>query len=710
MLSDSVKKDIQTAYSSWLDSHEFKARYGQRLMIAEIAKALGHSIEGERFAAIEAGTGIGKTVAYSLASVPVARARDKKLVFATATVALQEQLVHKDLPDLIKHSGLEFSFALAKGRGRYLCLSKLDTILSGTEKQADFSALYPDEQFNAANAPPTQVYEQMMTAYASGEWSGDRDDWPQQLPDQDWRILTSDRSQCHNRRCSYISDCCFYKARENLDDVDCVVTNHDMVLADLALGGGAILPDPDECIYIFDEAHHLSDKAVQHFSSSLRVFSSARWLGQLASFLESICDQWSNARAIKHNVTQVLSLAGDLERDLNLLPEFAAQHIDSLAALGNESRSYAGRPQQYRFQKDQIDPELVTLAKQCQRQFDQLESHLRAISDELQKALEAKLSDDDDSDAEQWYPLVGAALNRAGGACELFRYFSSVGKEDTPRAYWISKIEFDNGMDYGFHSAPLLAADYLQELLWSRCDAAIMTSATLTSLGSFQRLTMRSGLPEQSKQLVIASPFDYANNALLLVPEQACSPANVEQHSNAIVDYVESIEEKGGALVLFSSRKQMRDVYDLINSSLADSVLLQGDRSKQALLAEHKERVDAGNYSVIFGLASFAEGVDLPGDYCLHVVIAKIPFAVPDDPVEAALAEWIEEQGGNAFMEISVPDAALKLVQACGRLIRAEGDKGTVALLDNRVMTKRYGESLLNSLPPFKRDFRASRK
>jgi len=155
---------------------------------------------------------------------------------------------------------------------------------------------------------------------------------------------------------------------------------------------------------------------------------------------------------------------------------------------------------------------------------------------------------------------------------------------------------------------------------------------------------------------------------------------------------------------LFASRRQMRDCYDGAGLDLRDAILLQDHFSKQELLRLHRERIDRGDGSVIFGLASFAEGIDLPGDYCRHVVIAKIPFAVPDDPVEAALAEWVESRGGNAFMEISVPDAAVKLVQACGRLLRSESDSGRVSLLDRRIVTKAYGRRILDSLPPFRRE------
>jgi ATP-dependent DNA helicase DinG len=156
--------------------------------------------------------------------------------------------------------------------------------------------------------------------------------------------------------------------------------------------------------------------------------------------------------------------------------------------------------------------------------------------------------------------------------------------------------------------------------------------------------------------------------------------------------------------VLFASRKQMREVYDSVALELRDRVLLQDHFGKQELLRLHRERVDAGKGSVIFGLASFAEGIDLPGPYCTHVVIAKLPFAVPDDPVEAALAEWVEARGGNAFMEISVPDAALKLVQASGRLLRTEEDRGRITLLDRRVVTRQYGRRILDSLPPYRRE------
>lgn len=717
MLSDELKRSIQSAYSNWLASHGFKARYGQRQMIADIANSLAQAASDEhdpqRLCVVEAGTGIGKTVAYILAAIPVARALNKKLVIATATVALQEQLVHKDLPDLIKHSGLEFSFSLAKGRGRYLCLSKLDGVLKGGQQQSEFFASDFDGRSDGGagqNHPPAiQLYESMLQTFLRGDWNGDRDNWPEPMDDRDWRVLTSDRSQCHNRRCTFVSECCFFQARDNMDETDCVVTNHDLVLADLALGGGAILPAPQDCIYIFDEAHHLSHKAVQHFSSSVRVNATQKWLQQQAKALEHLQEHWPNAKKAKRQLDDVVAISNQLQPLLRELPE---QLDGYFAGHNHQQRRGDNRPLTHRFAAHELPPELSSVSAQLQQQFKTLATQLQVLTDIIEKDMENADDEASRRQLEEWYPTLGAGVNRAVAHEQLFHYYATADQETTPRAWWLTRSQFDSSIDFGLHCAPLLAASYLQEMLWSQCYAAVLTSATLTALGKFDQLVMRSGIAADSHFRAIPSPFNYAANATFEVPALACNPTDVQTHSEAIASYLHlnlnNEKSTGGVLVLFSSRKQMRTVYELLRAELSDNVLLQDDYSKQVLLDKHRRRIDANEPSVIFGLASFAEGIDLRGAYCTHVVIAKIPFAVPDDPVEEALAEWIEAQGRNAFIEISVPDAALRLVQACGRLIRAETDRGTVTLLDSRIIQKRYGRDLLASLPPFKQNIHQS--
>lgn len=700
-LSKELKNEIQASYSRWLAAHKFKPRYGQRLMIATVANALAAAdtaIAEHRFGVVEAGTGIGKTVAYTLAAAPIAREKKKTLVISTATVALQEQLINKDLPDLVASAEIPMRFTLAKGRGRYLCLSKLDSILRSTQEQSSITALYPDELFDSAQSPAVELYQQMSEAVLRGDWSGDRDEWPDALEDKDWRLLTSDRSQCHNRRCTWVSDCSFFKARDGLQEVDCIVTNHDLVLADLALGGGAILPEPEDCLYVFDEAHHLADKAVQHFSSALRFNATTRWLQQLSKLVDALQKQWPEARRVNSSLEQLRHLSDLLLLQLQTLPDSLQIYYDDF----NQQDERWKRSQHARFDLGQVPDELVSVAVECREHSEQITHHIAAINKEMQSVMEAEPGREE---IEQWLPIVGAGLNRAESAAGLFAYYASANEQKAiPRAFWISRFELDSGVDFGLHSAPLLASEYLDDMLWSRCGGAVLTSATLTALGRFDRLQMHSGIPQQASFQVVPSPFDYASRAVLRIPREACIPSDVEQHTEQLRNYIERLDEPAGVLVLFMSRKQMQEVYDELDAALLSSVLLQDQRSKQGLLDEHMRRVDAGERSYIFGLASFAEGVDLPGDYCRHVVIAKLPFAVPDDPVASALTEWVEQQGRNAFMEISVPEAALRLVQACGRLLRNEADSGTVSLLDRRVLEKRYGRELLDALPPFRRE------
>jgi ATP-dependent DNA helicase DinG len=299
---------------------------------------------------------------------------------------------------------------------------------------------------------------------------------------------------------------------------------------------------------------------------------------------------------------------------------------------------------------------------------------------------------------------LGAMHVRAGSVLTLWQDFAADGStEEPPRARWLSHRDGDDPLAVDFHCSHILAARILDEQLWQRAAAAILTSATMTALGSFDRFRLRSGVPDAARTRVVASPFDYAR-ATLQVPAMRSEPGDASAHTAELIELLpDLLAADEGSLVLFSSRRQMLDVRDGLPKDWRERLLTQDEAGKQELLRRHRAAVDAGQGSVLFGLASFAEGVDLPGGYCRHVVIAKLPFAVPDDPVDAALAEWLEARGRNAFMEISVPDAALRLVQAAGRLLRTESDHGRVTLLDRRLVTRRYGRAILDSLPAFTR-------
>lgn len=727
MLTDAVKEAIQQSYRRWLDSKGVKARYGQRLMIAEVARALANAdaesdASGDKnpIAVIEAGTGTGKTLAYSVAGIPVAQALEKKLVIATATVALQEQIVFKDLPDLLRNGGLQFTFALAKGRGRYLCLLKLDNTLAANPGNDPTLALYPDELQFQLDRSTVEVLDKMIAQLGSGDWDGDRDQWPEQIEDNLWARVSTDHAQCTGRRCPHVRQCSFFKARDALGDADVIVTNHDLVLADLALGGGAILPPPEDTLYVFDEGHHLPDKARDHFAYSSRLRATDKWLEQSIKLIASAAADLHGSDSLSRNLEVIPSIIHDLRQSLSalrpaleeILVEASENAIESASSRSMRFSSNQRRENvNHRFEHGVVPEFLRDQAEQLHTAFEELDERLGRAAAALEGAIDGDSQIDRD-EAERWLPAIAMLRSRADANRELWFHYArapidaATSDEKPPRARWLVAHENSmGGVDIALHCSPIIAANTLMQHLWSRCAGAIVTSATMTALGSFERFIVRSGVPREAQFAAVPSPFDHASAGLLVVPPMRADPTDPQQHTDMLISMLpQLIDRKEGTLVLFASRKQMQDVYAALDSSWQQLILQQDTLSKHELLNRHRAVIDGGSGSIIFGLASFAEGVDLPGNYCRHVIIAKIPFAVPDEPVEAALAEWIESRGGNPFMEIAVPDAALKLVQASGRLLRSESDSGRITLLDRRIVTKAYGRAMLDSLPPFKRE------
>lgn len=709
MLSKDLKQQIQGAYSQFLEAKGHTPRYGQKLMIADIARTLGNiDLDDEEqrqsdahICVVEAGTGTGKTVAYLLAALPIAKAMGKKLVVSTATVALQEQIVNKDLPDVLQKSGLKFNFALAKGRGRYLCLSKLDTLLQQVDSPTPVDpsqALY-EEYASGVDEQSIVIYQSMVDAMAANEWDGDKDGWKDGVDDDVWRRVTTDHRQCTGRRCSNVASCSFLKARDNVGNVDCIVTNHDLVLADLALGGGAVLPAPEDTIYIFDEGHHLPDKALGHFAHHSRVLSTSKWLEQSHKQLAAMLGQISGAGNVDRFAEQLPAALADSRQQLDRVYPLLQALTDTIDEDERQLR--------YRFVSGVVPDDIHALSEEIYRAFDRLQDLLAKIIRELDEAMESSYCSVPKVDLENWYPLVGNWQARAEANSSLWYSFARPDPEGAPpTARWITVVEIGGYIDLEVCSSPILASGTLAKGLWSRCCGAVVTSATLTALQKFDRFRMRAGTPPDSCYDSVPSPFDYLGNGRLAIPSEAGDAGNAQAHTQSIIDLLpELLKDELGSLVLFSSRRQMREVYEGLSMAWQGRILMQGDRSKQEIINAHRKAVDRSMHSVIFGLASFAEGIDLPGPYCSHVVIAKIPFAVPDDPVEASLSEWVEARGGNPFMEITVPDACVRLIQASGRLLRTETDTGQVTLLDNRLLSRRYGNSILNSLPPFKRLF-----
>ncbi|MCP5325630.1 MAG: ATP-dependent DNA helicase DinG [Oceanospirillaceae bacterium] len=706
MLNSDVRAAIQGAYSVFLKSKNLKPRSGQKNMIAEIARTLGsiqQDGDGKRIGdqpyicVVEAGTGTGKTLSYLLSVLPLAEYANKRVVISTATVALQEQLINKDIPDVRKNAGLEFRYVLAKGRGRYVCLSKLDAQLKDQRMQDAAMDLFAQSQ---ATASDRSQYELFMDAFGAAKWSGDRDAWPEKIPDDQWFRVTATHRECTNRRCPHFNACPFFSARKALDEAELIVANHDLVMADISLGGGVVLPDPANTLYVFDEGHHLPEKAIEHFACHVKLAQQDQLFKQITKAVDGLGKQCGTPVGLLSVVQQIPELLGNLTQNL--------RGVRQLLFSLDENLQYQEGITQHRFRMGVVPDELVIEAVNLNKAYNSLYGMLDKISDALKDSLNKEDGEYKKGDAERWYPAFGLLQARIELAGFLWlSYASSEAEDKPPVSRWMERYFTADEDDIGLFSSPILAAELLAKNLWSRCFGAVVTSATLTALGRFDRFRMKSGVSRDQQFAMIQSPFNYPELGTLVVPaaatEAGAGDAYVAQITQALNEVLSADES---TLVLFTSRRMMNDVKNGLALELAEHVLTQDDLSKQEVIRRHKEKVDDKQASILFGLASFAEGIDLPGNYLQHVVIVRLPFSVPDDPVDATLAEWLESKGRNPFMEISVPDASVRLIQACGRLIRTETDRGKITILDKRIVSKRYGQLLLDALPPFKREIK----
>ncbi|NDV12871.1 ATP-dependent DNA helicase DinG [Crenobacter caeni] len=706
MLSDAEKAAIRDRYKTLTDNLPgFRPRAAQRQMLAEIANAFSRSLpvvdgelperEGESIVVVEGPTGVGKSLAYLIAGGVMATMRGKKLVVTSATVALQEQLVDRDLPFVVEKSGLPLTFALAKGRGRYLCPYRLFGLTAG---HAQGELLAPDPVLALWDRKPEQAeldtLREFADAFYARSWNGDRDSWPAIVDDSLWLRVTNDRHGCLKTACPNRAECPFYLARDVLETVDVVVANHDLLLADVAMGGGVILPAPDDSFYCIDEAHHLAKKAVNQFAAEHSLAQAMGWLEkmpQLASRVEALIDK----------------------------PELTAGAADAAAACaetltewlwllgGEEALSPAeGGDPTWLIDDGRLPEHLKQPTANMAVSARSLYKHIAGMADAVAEARRDKPADAPLLDKAQ--TDLGFIVGRAEQLTAVWDLFEREADDKAPPiAKWITR-KLDGKGDYLFSASPVSAAASLEHGLWRRAAAALLTSATLRSLGEFDLLLTQTGLKWLPGVSCVAldSPFDFPTQGELYLPPLNASPKDPGAHTREIVEWLPKLideTEPVGTLVLFSSRKQMQEVAEALPESFKQHLLVQGALPKSVLLETHYRRLGEGQPSVIFGLDSFSEGLDLPGEACVHVIIAKLPFAMPDDPVGKTLSRWIEKRGGNPFIEVTVPEASIKLIQAVGRLIRTERDWGRVTILDNRITRQRYGKKLLASLPPFKR-------
>ena len=710
MLSDKLKQVIREAYKAIGENLDhFNPRKQQTLLIAEIAKTLaGEYSKDRKIITIEAGTGTGKSLAYSLGAIPLALSKDKKICISTATVALQEQLVDKDLPFLKKYAGLDFEFTLVKGRQRYVCRQKLTqavTTSSGNEPtQVGFTfAEKPD-------AKDVRTLNAMHKALLDGSWLGDIDSWETHLPPHIWQQVQSDKHSCL-KNLSEHSHCPFHKARETMDKAHVLVVNHSLLLADLELGGGRILSSPEDTFYIIDEAHHLPKVTRDFSSANITLKGSIEWLTKL----RETGDKMAKLIKSKSAISPALKLSDDcqellmeMQKVLNFVEANANVYfLEHESASYNKSYNNKSKndEQVYRFENGIIPQTLKTWAEDLQSLSKKSLAHLNKLYNGLIESVK-------DGDTQMYLaePLLAEAgfmLQRLESLQSLwFMYAKTDSDKGAPMARWLEKLS-GKRHDYLLSASPIEVGFTLENMLWSQCEGAVLCSATLRALNSFDHFRFQAGLKNNdgSQYQQVDSPFDYQNNAQLLIAKMDHEASATEFTDEVINKLPKYLKQGNASLVLFSSYWQMNKVAQALRDTAKLDIMVQGELSRQQIIEQHKKRCDDNKISIIFGTQSFSEGLDLPGKYLNNLIITKLPFSVPTSPVEQAQAEYVTAKGGNPFMTLSVPDTSKKLVQACGRLLRNEMDEGVITLLDKRVVTKRYGKQLLDSLPPFSRTF-----
>ncbi|MCH9625088.1 MAG: putative ATP-dependent DNA helicase YoaA [Chlamydiales bacterium] len=658
---------------------KFEVRDGQLRMFEDVQQAF----ENESTHLIEAGTGIGKSLAYLIPALVWALEKGEPTVITTNTIALQEQLIEKDIPFLLKALKLEAKAVLMKGMQNYVCLRKLN----------DSKSEIPES----------------LNQWAQTTKEGSKTELPV-LPSHDlWEQIGAESESCTQKKCPHFKQCFFFKARKQAADAHIIVANHHLLFADLSIRAktdnyeeAAVLPAYQRLI--IDEAHHIEDVATKYFADRVsriglikvlgRLYSD-RGTGKLVNLYRKICEAYPEQAPLSEDLT--ILLPADKRNLVHLINQSFEELSHFLAA---EKREDKLRIRQHHldhcFWQENIQPAIQQLYDAAKRFI----THLLLLEGKLKQMNDANLM----SKCEGVLAEIAGICTTLQGLLETAHHFVFDSVEPT-HVRWIE----GNAPELHLINADLKISTRLSEALFKKIPTIVLCSATLSTHQNFSFIRAQLGI-EDAKESLYQSPFDYQNRVKFCVPTDLPDPSHPSFIQEAAKCIWEALQRSyGGAFVLFTSYAMLKNCENILKEKLHKyryTLFCQGDASRSDLLNQFR----SAKKGVLFGTDSFWEGVDVVGEALRCVIIVKLPFKVPIDPLFQARSEAISSEGGSAFFDYSLPHAIVKFKQGFGRLIRNKEDRGCVICLDVRLVKKPYGKQIIKSLPPCHSIFESSEK